>query len=50
VERRGWPNGTWARLGVDPTAAAGAVIACWRDCLLKGLQLGGLTAEEALAL
>jgi hypothetical protein len=49
VELRAWPYGTWARLGVDPQAAAGAVIA-WRGGHLNGLQLRGLTGEEALAL
>jgi hypothetical protein len=50
VELRAWPYGTWARLDVDPQAAAGEVIAAWRAGHVKGLQLGGLTAEEALAL
>ena len=50
VELRAWPNGTSAALGVDPQAAAGAIIAAWRGGHLKGLQLGELTAEEALAL
>jgi hypothetical protein len=50
VELRAWPYGTWATLGVDPQAAAGAVIAAWRGGHLQGLQLAGLTAEEALAL
>jgi hypothetical protein len=49
VELRAWPTDTWAKLGVDPQAAAGAV-AAWRRGHLKGLQLGGLTGEEALAL
>jgi hypothetical protein len=50
VELRAWPTDTWARLGVDPQAAASAVITAWRRGHLKGLQLGGLTGEEALAL
>jgi hypothetical protein len=50
VELRAWPYGTWARLGVDPRAAAATVIAAWRGGHLKGMQLGGLTAEEELAL
>jgi hypothetical protein len=50
VELRAWSNDTWARLGVDPQAAAGAVIAAWRGGHFKSLQLGGLTAEEAIAL
>jgi hypothetical protein len=50
VELRAWPTDTWASLGVDPQAAAGAVIAAWRGGHLNGLQLGGLTAQETLAL
>jgi hypothetical protein len=49
-ELRAWPSGTWASLGVDAQAVAGAVVAAWRGAHVKGLQLGGLTAEEALAL
>jgi hypothetical protein len=50
VELRAWPTDTWAKVGVDPQAAAGAVVAAWRGGHLKGLRLDGLTAEEALAL
>jgi hypothetical protein len=50
VELRAWPTDTWAKLGVDPQTAADAIIAAWRGGHLKGLQLGGLTAEEGLAL
>jgi hypothetical protein len=50
VELRAWPSETWAKLDVDPPAAAGGVIAAWRGGHVKGLQLGELTAEEALAL
>jgi hypothetical protein len=50
VELRAWPLDTWARVGIDPQAAAGAVAAGWRRGDLLGLRLGGLTAEEALAL
>jgi hypothetical protein len=49
-ELRAWPSGTWASLGVDPQAAAGAVIAAWQNGHVKGLHVGGLTAEQALAL
>jgi hypothetical protein len=49
-ELRAWPLDTWARLRVDPRSAAGAVIATWQDGHVKGLLLGGLTAEEELAL
>jgi hypothetical protein len=50
MELRAWPTDTWAKVGVDPQVAAGAVVAGWRDGHLKGLRLGGLSAEEALAL
>ena len=35
---------------MDPQAAAGAVLAAWHGGHLKGLQLGGLTGEEVLAM
>jgi hypothetical protein len=50
VELRDWPTDTWAKVGVDPQAAARAVVAGWRRGDLLGLRLGGLTDEEALAL
>ena len=50
VELRAWPLDTWAKVGVDPQAAAGAVVAGWQRGDLLGLRLCRLTAEEALAL
>jgi hypothetical protein len=50
VELRAWPTDTWTKVGIDPQAAAGAVVAGWRAGQIKGLRLEGLTAEEALAL
>jgi hypothetical protein len=50
VELRAWPRDTWSKVGIDPQAAAGAVVAGWQRGDLLGLRLGGLTAEEALAL
>jgi hypothetical protein len=50
VELRAWPSDTWVKVGVDPQAAAAAVIAGWRRGDLPGVRLGGLAAEEALAL
>jgi hypothetical protein len=50
VELRAWPTDTWAKVGVDPQAAAAAVVAGWQPGDLLGRRLGGLTAEEALAL
>ena len=50
VELRAWARDTWAKVGIDPQAAAGAVVAGWQRGDLLGLRLGGLTAQEALAL
>ena len=50
VELRAWPADTWTKVGVNPQAAAGAVVAGWRRGDLLGLRLGELTAEEALAM
>jgi hypothetical protein len=50
VELRAWPLDTWAKVGVDPQAATRTVIAGWQRGDLPALRLGGLTAEEALAL
>jgi hypothetical protein len=50
VELRAWPTDIWAKVGVDPPAASGAVVAAWRRGGLTGLALGGLTGEEELAL
>jgi hypothetical protein len=50
VELRAWPADTWPKVGVVPQAAAQAVIAGWRRGDLPGLGLGGLSAQEALAL
>src|SRR5829696_5149813 len=50
VELRAWPADTWAKVGIDPQAAAGAVIAGLRLGVLTGLDLGRLTAQKDLAL
>jgi hypothetical protein len=50
VEVGAWPTDTWTKVGIDPRAAAGAVVAGWRAGQIKGLRLEGLAAEEALAL
>jgi hypothetical protein len=50
VELCAWPADTWSKVGVDPQAAIRAVIDGWQRGDLLGLRLGGLTAEEALAL
>jgi hypothetical protein len=50
VELRAWPTDTWVKVGIDPQAAAAAVVAGWRRGDLLGLRFGGLSDEEALAL
>ena len=49
-ELRAWPTDTWAKLGVDPDQVAQAVIGCWRDGEVAGLQLDDLGFEEARSL
>jgi hypothetical protein len=50
MELRVWPHDTWARLGVDPEQIAQAVIGCWQDGEVTGLQLDALGFEEARSL
>ena len=50
VELSAWPTDTWSKVGIDPQAAAAAVVAGWQRGDLLGLRLGGLITEEALAL
>jgi hypothetical protein len=50
VELRAWPQQTWTAVGVSPEAALLAVVDCWRAGHLKGLELGGVSVEEARAL
>jgi hypothetical protein len=38
-ELRAWPNDTWAKLGVDPDQVAQAVVGCWQDGEVPGLQV-----------
>ena len=49
-ELRAWPTDTWAKVGVDPEQVAQAVIGCWRDGEVTGLQLDDLSFEEARSL
>src|ERR687898_507549 len=49
VELRAWPTDTWRKIGVNPQAAAAAVVAGWRRGDLPGRRLGRLTAEHGLA-
>jgi hypothetical protein len=39
-ELRAWPIDTWAKVGVDPEQVAQAVIGCWQDGEVPGLQEG----------
>jgi hypothetical protein len=50
VELRAWPADTWSKVGIDPQAAARAVVAGWQRGDLLGRPLAGLTGEEVLAL
>jgi hypothetical protein len=50
MELHAWPADTWRKAGVDPQAAAQAVVAGWERGDLPGRRLGGLTGQEALAL
>jgi hypothetical protein len=49
-ELRVWPNDTWTKVGVDPDQVAQAVIGCWQDGEVTGLQLDDLGFEEARSL
>jgi len=49
-ELRAWPTDTWATLGVDPDQVVLAVIGCWRDGEVSGLQVDDLGFEEARSL
>jgi hypothetical protein len=49
-ELRAWPTDTWAKVDVDPDQVAQAVIGCWRDGEVTGLQVDDLGFEEARSL
>jgi hypothetical protein len=49
-ELRAWPHDTWAKVGVDPQQVAQAVIGCWQDGEVTGLQVDDLSFEEARSL
>ena len=49
-ELRAWPHDTWAKLDVDPDQVAQAVIGCWQDGEVSGLQVDDLDFEEARSL
>ena len=50
AELRAWPQQTWTAVGISPEATLLAVVDGWRAGHVKGLELGGLSAEEARAL
>jgi hypothetical protein len=50
VELRAWPTDTWANLDLEPEQVAQAVIGCWRDGEVSGLQVDDLGLEEACSL
>jgi hypothetical protein len=50
VELRAWPTDTWAQLGVDADQVTQAVVGCWRDGEVTGLQVDDLGFEEARSL
>jgi hypothetical protein len=49
-ELRARPQDTWAKLGVAPDQVAQAVVGCWRDGEVTGLQVDDLGFEEARSL
>jgi hypothetical protein len=49
VELRAWPQDT-RTVGVDPDQVAQAVIGCWQDEEVSGLQVDDLALEEARSL
>jgi hypothetical protein len=49
-ELRIWPQDTWTKVGVDPDQVAQAVIGCWQDGEVTGLQVDDLSFEEARSL
>jgi hypothetical protein len=49
-ELRAWPQDTWTAVGVDPERVARAIISCWRDGEVSGLQVDDLSFEEARSL
>jgi hypothetical protein len=49
-ELRAWPQDTWVKVGVDPEQVARAVVGCWQDGEVGGLQIDDLGFEEARSL
>jgi hypothetical protein len=49
-ELRAWPQDTWTAVGIDPDQVAQAVVGCWQDDEVSGLQVDDLGFEEARSL
>jgi hypothetical protein len=49
-ELRARPQDTWPKLGVDPDQVTQAVMGCWQDGEVTGLQIDELGLEEARSL
>jgi hypothetical protein len=49
-ELRAWPQDTWAEVGVDPQEVSQAIIGCWQNSEVTGLQVDDLSFEEARSL
>jgi hypothetical protein len=49
-ELRAWPHDTWTKIGVDPDQVVQAVVGCWRDGEVSGLQVDDLDLEEGRSL
>jgi hypothetical protein len=49
-ELRAWPQDSWQQVGVDPDQVAQAVVGCWQDGEVTGLQVDDLSFEEARSL
>jgi hypothetical protein len=50
VELRAWPQQRWTTVGISPEVALLAVVDRWRAGHIKGLEVGGVSVEEARAL
>ena len=50
AELRAWPQDTWTAVGIEPDQVAKAVVGCWRDGEVTGLQVDDLGFEEARSL
>jgi hypothetical protein len=49
-DQRAWPTDTWAKVGLDPDQVTQAIIGCWHDGEVTGLQIDDLGLEEARSL